>query len=158
MTLHKADKFTHLGYVLNILAQNKEQCYRTAADIRELAENAIAHDQIEFYFQQTFPVGYVAWAYLSEEVIGRMLYYHHKLHFSEWYEGKYLWIMDICFIDKRHENLWFDFLCRIFAKYKYIYWSDNTFNSNRIYKINIKSRRISYIETAKFMEILGRKE
>lgn len=87
-----------------------------------------------------------------------MLYYHHKLHFSEWYEGEYLWIMDICFIDKRYENLWFDFLCRIFSEYKYIYWSDNTFNSNRIYKINIKSRRISYIETAKFMEILGRKE
>ena len=156
MKANKIEKFTHLGYVLNIISQHASQCYRTAVDIRELAENAIAHEQIQFFFQQNFPVGYIAWAYLSEEVIGKMLFYRHKLHYSEWDEGDYLWIMDSCFIDDIHINLWIEFLCSTFHRQDHIYWSDSTFNSKQIYRLSIKTKKVAHTNASAFMNIIGK--
>jgi len=90
-----------VGMASMVMASNRKYSLFRVASIGMWIERSAHHRQIKiFYNMRGVPVGYLAWAYLSEDVIRRMVVEPDFLmHDSEWCEGDKFWILDICFRD-----------------------------------------------------------
>ncbi|ECI4631155.1 hypothetical protein AH97_15105 [Salmonella enterica subsp. enterica] len=87
-----------MGCIANILSQNHFYKNKDLGYISSWLFNALDHNQIHIEFHSGLPVFFFSWAYLSESVVARYLYYNYTLDWSEWYEGELLWIIDLCSI------------------------------------------------------------
>ncbi|WP_246794227.1 toxin-activating lysine-acyltransferase [Burkholderia perseverans] len=147
-------KFEQLGCIANILARHPGLSARSLAFLRGWTENAVAHGQVEIFFCDGLPLGYVAWAYLSEEVIGRLLHTDYFPHWSEWNEGRHVWIMDLCLVSDLLNASVEDFYCERFADEGRVFWSSEL--GDRVYRFDVRSRRTSTISRTGFLERIGR--
>ena len=119
--------------------------------LRHWTENAIAHGQIEIFFHGGFPSGYVAWAHLSEGVIGRILFSDYIPHWSEWNEGEYVWIMDAGLLTDADSSEFIDFCCRKFAAKRYVFWSAEGADAGAVRRLDVSNRRTSSMSRESFM-------
>lgn len=87
-----------LGLATMLMLQCKEYSEYQILCLKVWTEQAILHRQIKFFFNDLgAPVGYVTWAYLSEEIENKIAREGLcLLHPSEWDEGDRLWILDFC--------------------------------------------------------------
>lgn len=87
-----------LGLAVMLMLQDKSYSEMQVLCVKVWTEQAILHNQIRFFFNDLgAPVGYVTWAYLSEDVEKKFLQQGVcLLHPSEWNEGERLWILDLC--------------------------------------------------------------
>lgn len=85
-----------LGHAMTVLAATPRSQYRLASVHHFLAPPARL-DQLLFAFNsQGLATGYVAWAYLTEEVSDALAADPDRLlDLAEWNEGCRLWIMDL---------------------------------------------------------------
>jgi len=84
-----------LGHVCQILYSCTREEYPLAA-LKYWTAPAIELNQIALFKSlQGMPIGYMTWAFLSDEVSTRMeMDAINVLHISEWNEGLNLWILD----------------------------------------------------------------
>ncbi|ECE3295338.1 toxin-activating lysine-acyltransferase, partial [Salmonella enterica] len=116
--------------------------------------NALDHNQIHIEFHSGLPVFFFSWAYLSESVVARYLYYNYTLDWSEWYEGELLWIIDLCSIIPFTQEDIINTLCSCFPEKKYIYWNSMPSHEHRVYRLDIRNRKISFKNRDEFIEAL----
>lgn len=92
------DHAQQLGLAVMLMLQDKVYSEMQVLCLKVWTEQAILHNQIRFFFNELgSPVGYVAWAYLTDEVERKFAEGGvSPLHPSEWNEGDRLWIMDFC--------------------------------------------------------------
>ncbi|MYM24376.1 toxin-activating lysine-acyltransferase [Duganella sp. FT135W] len=85
------------GYAAQLMSQNRSHHKLNLEYMRQVIEPAIRQRRIKFYFNEDGGiVGYVAWAWLAEEVAERVIAKGtFNLHESEWNEGNQLWIVDL---------------------------------------------------------------
>ncbi|UJH72255.1 toxin-activating lysine-acyltransferase [Burkholderia cenocepacia] len=144
-------KYTRLGCIVNILARDPNFSSRTISMLRCWTENAVAHDQVEIIFHGGVPSGYVAWAYLSDAVIGRILFSDYVPHWSEWSEGEYVWIMDACLLNDPTSWEFINFCCKKFEKERFVFWAGEGENIGVVYRLDASDGRISSISRENFM-------
>lgn len=85
-----------LGIAADVMAKSNQYCQYPIACLSLWIEPAIRHEQIHFFRDESGDVlGYITWAWLSENTERRLLCDPNVLlHISEWNEGKRLWILD----------------------------------------------------------------
>jgi hemolysin-activating ACP:hemolysin acyltransferase len=90
-----------VGLAATLMGQSPRYRGYPIAVIHLWLEPAIRHDQIKFFFDESgIPVGYMTWAWLTEDTEFRLI--HDRtilLHISEWNEGDRLWILDLILIN-----------------------------------------------------------
>lgn len=87
-------RYERLGCVAHVMALNAFHRSHKIYGLAVWAEQAIAHDQIEIFFMNGEPVGYLMWALITTEVADRVFQLGHPIHPSEWNEGELLWVVD----------------------------------------------------------------
>ncbi|WP_334054499.1 toxin-activating lysine-acyltransferase [Burkholderia cepacia] len=145
-------KFGQLGCIVNVLARHPEFSSRPISAVRRWTENAIAHGYVEIFFHGGFPAGYVAWAYLTEEVIGRVLFSDYVPHWTEWSEGDYVWIMDVCMLTESGSLELLDFYSRKFFEDRQVFWCVENSGGGKVCRFDILNRRTSSISKRGFMK------
>ena len=150
-------KLYQLGCITNILARHTHFSLNTFSWLRSWTENAIAHKQLEIFYYQGAPVGYIAWAYLTEDVIGRILYSDYIPHWSEWYEGDFLWIMDYCMLQTYQPREVIDIFCKVFSEERYVFWSMETSDASLVFRLDVAKKRVSSMPKNRFMETIGKR-
>jgi cytolysin-activating lysine-acyltransferase len=90
---------TKIGVATSLIMDTSNYRHAQIFTIRAGIEQAIFHEQIEFYYNlKGFPIGYVVWAYLTPDTERRLLNDRDfTLHPSEWNEGNALWVLDVCY-------------------------------------------------------------
>jgi hemolysin-activating ACP:hemolysin acyltransferase len=87
-----------IGYAVMLMLLSPKYSSFHVLTLRLWTEQAILHNQIQFFFDPMGePLAYVTWALLSEETEDRWVSDPNILfHPSEWNEGDRLWIIDFC--------------------------------------------------------------
>ncbi len=145
-----------LGSVTSILSRHPQYANRPVSWVRHRVEDAIAHQQLDLFYYRGMPVGYVSWAYLSEDIIGRILYSDYTLHWTEWYEGDYLWIVDHCMLRHCVEAEIIAQFCQLFAGHRFIYWASQLPECDLVFRLDIAKQRVSSMPAVRFMETISR--
>ncbi|EMB4081169.1 toxin-activating lysine-acyltransferase [Klebsiella aerogenes] len=146
------NKMLELGCITNILSQNPFYKNKDLGYISSWLFNALDHNQIHIKFHSGLPVLFFSWAYLSESVAARYLYYKYVLDWSEWYEGELIWIIDLCSIISLPQEDIISTLCSCFSGKKYIYWNSIIGYTHKIYRLDIINRKISSKNRDEFIE------
>ncbi len=86
-----------IGIAMELLSRDPLGRFSEINILQETIAPAIRHRQIAFAFDElSKPVGFLIWAYLSEEVQLRLLTEHSlRLHESEWSEGEQIWVLKL---------------------------------------------------------------
>lgn len=83
------------GNIIRLLSDCDRRIFKLASITQQLMP-AVRLGQIHFiYNRRHAPLGYVAWAFITEEVLNRLKEGQYDLHFSEWNEGDIVYLFDI---------------------------------------------------------------
>ncbi|MFC5359252.1 toxin-activating lysine-acyltransferase [Azospirillum himalayense] len=87
-----------MGHAVHCMLGNKNYSLFSIVTLRAWTEHAIAQRQMKVFFDKFGgPIGYLTWAWLTDDVAERMMTdKRFLLHATEWSEGNNLWIMDFC--------------------------------------------------------------
>jgi cytolysin-activating lysine-acyltransferase len=89
-----------IGRVVTVLGQSPQYCESPIAVIQLWLESAIRHRLNFFYNESGVALGYMTWAWLTEDTESRLIHDPTVLlHISEWNEGDRLWILDFVLIN-----------------------------------------------------------
>lgn len=93
------DKARLIGFACSIMSMSRRHSLFQVATLQLWISHAIDHKQITFFFDKSStPIGFVTWAHLAPDVVGRLINDpSFLLHPSEWNEGGATWIIDFCF-------------------------------------------------------------
>ncbi|HKS13522.1 MAG TPA: hypothetical protein VJS90_10845 [Pseudomonas sp.] len=91
-------KHEQLGQALACMLYNRNYSLYPILTLQYWTENAIAHRQIRFLFDNRgLALAYITWAYLLPDTVGRLRSDpEFRLHPSEWDEAGEPWILDFC--------------------------------------------------------------
>ncbi len=84
-----------LGQVTWLLSLSPAHKHMFMADLEWRIRPAVALRQCRLFLDKGRPMGFVTWAYVSEEVAGRLQAMPNRLQPPEWRSGKRLMIMDV---------------------------------------------------------------
>ncbi|WP_161057825.1 toxin-activating lysine-acyltransferase [Duganella levis] len=110
------------GNIFQIIATASSHQHLGTAYLTDVVLPAIAHRNVKVYFNDMgVPVGYVIWAYLSDDVEKKFKEENnYKMHISEWNEGKSLWIIDLLAPFGHFKNICRDIKKNVFRESKEI--------------------------------------
>lgn len=84
-----------IGNIIRLLSDCDRKFFKIASITHQLMP-AVRLGQIHFiYNRRRAPLGYVAWAFITEEVLNRIKNGESDLHFSEWNEGDIVYLFDV---------------------------------------------------------------
>lgn len=149
-------KFTLLGAVTGIIAQHQHDGRYTVEWIKAWLFNAIEHQQIYIHFRHGLPAGFITWACLREDTLARLIFSDYVLHWSEWTEGTFVWLIDFCLLETLPQPQIIELLCSVFADRQVVYWRSSLPGSDTIYRLHIAQHRLATIDATRFVEILGK--
>ncbi|WP_186020898.1 toxin-activating lysine-acyltransferase [Burkholderia gladioli] len=87
--------FQKLGCLAHLMSIRPVHRQQKLYSLALWATHAIAHDNVEIFFRNGEPVGYLIWALLTPETLSKLLDQAYVLHPSEWNEGELLCILDL---------------------------------------------------------------
>ncbi|HCZ9102477.1 toxin-activating lysine-acyltransferase [Klebsiella sp. PL-2018] len=148
-------KAMQLGAIASVIARHPMYGRCPANWLGAWIFNALEHQQAYVYFRSGLPVGFMTWAFLQEETLARLIYSDYVLHWSEWSEGDYLWLVDFCMLEALSEPELIELLSTVFAGYRTVYWCSRQAKSQTIYRLHIDRRHLSVMDSIRFVELLG---
>lgn len=151
-------KFTLLGAVTGVIAQHPHYACNSIEWIKAWIFNAVEHRQVYIHFRHGLPAGFITWASVREDTLARLIFSDYVLHWSEWTEGTFVWLLDFCLPETLPQPQLIVLLCSVFADRQVIYWRSSLPGSETIYRLHIAQRRLSTIDATRFVEILGKPE
>lgn len=89
-------KIPLLGAVSWLLMQQSATRHTLLSELEWRVMPALVLDQAKLYMRDNFPIAYVSWAKLSEDVAQRYIAPPHQLMASDWQSGEHIWIVDVC--------------------------------------------------------------
>lgn len=89
------DKVAVLGEALWLMQQSQVHRHLFVTDIDWMLVPPVALEQYRLWKNETMPVAFASWAFLSEEAEGRMLEGYRNLTEDDWNSGDRAWLMDI---------------------------------------------------------------
>lgn len=144
-----------LGAIASVVARHPLYAQNPARWFGEWIFNALDHQQVYVHFRSGLPVGFMTWAFLEEDTITRLIYSDYILHWCEWSEGAYLWLVDFCMLEVLPQPELIELLCSVFTGNRVVYWHSSQVASQTIYRLHIAERRLATIDTTRFVELLG---
>ena len=84
-----------LGPVVWLYGRDNEKKHLTLADLDWAVQPPIILDQCRLFMSDKMPLGFITWAYISEDVHQRLLQGNTRLEPHEWKGGEHLWLIDI---------------------------------------------------------------
>ncbi|USQ51695.1 toxin-activating lysine-acyltransferase [Serratia marcescens] len=92
----KFSQYESLGFAVNCMLMNKNYSLYHIKTLQLWTQEAINQNQFKILFDHLDnPLGYITWAYLRDETLGRFINDpQFLLHTSEWDEGGTLCILD----------------------------------------------------------------
>ncbi|WP_338909944.1 toxin-activating lysine-acyltransferase [Serratia marcescens] len=94
----KFSQYESLGFAVSCMLMNKNYSLYHIKTLQLWTQEAINQNQFKILFDHLDnPLGYITWAYLRDETLGRLINApQFLLHNSEWDEGGTLCILDFC--------------------------------------------------------------
>lgn len=128
-------KYEILGCVSSLMSKSETYRKRPISYLKFWIDSAIELDQVKVFFDDdSRPVGYIVWAYLSPEVVQKLLTGNYILHPSEWNEGPSPWIVDM-YMPKGRLQMVKDFLVEdSYTKGSDIFWVRTRHSARKIHK------------------------
>ncbi len=84
-----------LGPIIVLYLQSQHRRYQFISDIEWLVFPPLVRDQCKLYMKKEYPVSFVSWAFVNEEVEKRMLANGGKLRDEDWNSGNKICLVDI---------------------------------------------------------------
>ncbi len=84
-----------LGPVLVLYLQSQHRRYQFISDIEWLLLPPLVRDQCKLYMKKEYPVSFVSWAFINEEVEQRLTFNGGKLRNEDWNCGNRICLIDI---------------------------------------------------------------
>jgi len=89
------DAASVLGHVAWLFTHAPNYRYMFVSDLERVILPAIVAKQFKLYRKERIPVGFVSWAYLSEEAEQRFIEDPTRLRPEDWKSGDRLWCIDL---------------------------------------------------------------
>lgn len=89
-------KIPLLGAVSWLMMQQSATRHTLLSELEWRVMPALVLDQAKLYMRENFPIAYVSWAKLSDEVAQRYRASPHQLTAADWQSGEHIWIVDLC--------------------------------------------------------------
>lgn len=90
------NRFKIVGEIASLMVSSDLHINYRIADIRDIFVPAIDCNQFRIYHNQNkFPVGFVCWAYLSDEIDKLYAEGKYKIKPQDWNSGKNGWIIEL---------------------------------------------------------------
>jgi len=91
-----ANRFKIIGEVSSLMVSSDLHINYKMADLRDIFTPAIDCNQFRIYHNQNgFPVGFVCWAFLSDEIDKLYAEGKYKIKPDDWNSGKNVWIIEL---------------------------------------------------------------
>ena len=139
-------KAMQLGAIASIVARHPLYAQYPASWLGAWIFNALEHQQAYVHFRSGLPVGFMTWAFLQEETLTRLIYSNYVLHWSEWSEGDYLWLVDFCMLEELPQSELIELLCTVLTGNRVVYWRSSQATSQTIYRLHIANRQLATID------------
>jgi cytolysin-activating lysine-acyltransferase len=89
------DRMPTLGPVAWLYGRDDTKKHLTLADLDWAVQPPLILDQCRLFMKDKMPLGFISWAYVSEDVHQRLLQGNTRLEPHEWKSGEHLWLIDI---------------------------------------------------------------
>jgi cytolysin-activating lysine-acyltransferase len=94
-SLRLVKRLPALGPVIMLYLQSPHRRYQFISDLEWLLIPPLVSGQCKLYMQQEYPISFVSWAFLDNEVEKRLLGNGGRLRPEDWASGERLWLIDI---------------------------------------------------------------
>lgn len=94
-SLRLVKRLPALGPVIMLYLQSPHRRYQFISDLEWLLIPPLVSGQCKLYMKQEYPISFVSWAFLTEEVEKRLLANGGRLRPEDWASGERLWLIDI---------------------------------------------------------------
>lgn len=84
-----------MGPVIMLYMQSSHRRFHFISDLEWLLLPPLVNGQCKLYMKKEYPISFVSWAFISEEVEKRLLQNGGKMRPEDWNTGDRLWIIDI---------------------------------------------------------------
>jgi len=84
-----------MGPVIMLYLQSAHRRFHFISDLEWLLLPPLVNGQCKLYMKKEYPISFVSWAFVSEEVEKRLLQNGGKMRPEDWNTGDRLWIIDI---------------------------------------------------------------
>ena len=84
-----------MGPVIMLYLQSAHRRFHFISDLEWLLIPPLVSGQCKLYMKKEYPISFISWAFISEEVEKRLLNNGGKLRPEDWKSGERLWIIDI---------------------------------------------------------------
>lgn len=89
------NKLPAMGPVLMLYMQSSHRRFNFISDLEWLLMPPLMLKQCKLYMEQEFPIGYISWAFLSEEIEQRLVQSGGRLTTGDWKSGDRIWLIDM---------------------------------------------------------------
>ncbi len=89
------DRLPTLGPVAWLYGRDDTKKHLTLADLDWAVQPPLILDQCRLFMKDKMPLGFISWAFVSEDVHQRLQQGNTGLEPHEWKSGDYLWLIDI---------------------------------------------------------------
>ncbi|MCB2218462.1 toxin-activating lysine-acyltransferase [Desulfofustis glycolicus] len=94
-SLRLVKRLPALGPVIMLYLQSPHRRYQFISDLEWLLIPPLVSGQCKLYMKQEYPISFVSWAFLTDEVEKRLLGNGGRLRPEDWTSGERLWLIDI---------------------------------------------------------------
>ncbi len=84
-----------MGPVVMLYMQSAHRRFHFISDLEWLLMPPLVTGQCKLYMKKEYPISFISWAFISEEVEQRLLQNGGKLRPEDWTSGDRLWVIDI---------------------------------------------------------------
>lgn len=84
-----------MGPVIMLYLQSAHRRFHFISDLEWLLLPPLVSGQCKLYMKKEYPISFISWAFISEEVEKRIINNGGKLRPEDWNSGDRLWIIDI---------------------------------------------------------------
>lgn len=89
------ERLPTLGPVAWLYGRDDAKKHLTLADLDWAVQPPLILEQCRLFMKDKMPLGFISWAYVSEDVHHRLLKGNTRLEPHEWKGGEHLWLIDV---------------------------------------------------------------
>lgn len=94
-SLNVLKRLPAMGPIIMLYMQSAHRRFHFISDLEWLLMPPLVNGQCKLYMKKEYPISFISWAFVSEEVEARMLKNGGKLRPEDWKSGDRLWVIDI---------------------------------------------------------------
>lgn len=110
------DRMPTLGPVAWLYGRDDAKKHLTLADLDWAVQPPLILDQCRLFMKDKMPLGFISWAYVSEDVHQRLQQGNTRLEPHEWKGGEHLWLIDIVTPFGQREEMFNDLKQNVFPQ------------------------------------------